>query len=42
MQPKQKIFQTSFYDHIIRNESDYIEVWEYIENNPYKFIENSR
>ena len=42
MQPKQKIFQTSFYDHIIRNESDYIEVWEYIENNPCNFTENSR
>ena len=27
------VFQTSFYDHIIRGEEDYKKVWEYIENN---------
>ena len=30
------IFQRSYYDHIIRNQEDYNEVWEYIENNPQK------
>ena len=28
------IFQRSYHDHIIRNEADYLRIWEYIENNP--------
>ncbi len=32
-----KMFQTSFFDHAIRNEQDYREVWQYIENNPLKY-----
>ena len=32
------IFQRSYYDHIIRNQEDYNEVWEYIENNPQKWL----
>ena len=28
------IWQTSFYDHIIRNEEDYKTHWQYIEDNP--------
>ena len=28
------LFQRSFYDHIIRGEADYREIWEYIECNP--------
>ena len=31
------IWQKSFYDHGIRNQQDYDEIWEYIENNPLKF-----
>ncbi len=31
------IFQRSYYDHIIRNQEDYNEIWEYIENNPRKW-----
>ena len=31
------IFQRSFYDHVIRNDQDYREIWEYIENNPMKW-----
>ena len=34
---KQKIFQTSFHDHIIRGEKDYKEIWEYIDTNPIKW-----
>ena len=34
------IWQKSFYDHIIRNEKDYKEVWDYIENNPAKWLED--
>ena len=32
------IFQRSYYDHVIRNQQDYNEVWEYIENNPAKWL----
>ena len=30
------IWQRSYYDHIIRNQQDYNEIWEYIDNNPKK------
>ncbi len=29
-----KLWQSSFYDHIIRNEKDYLKIWQYIESNP--------
>lgn len=32
------VWQKLFYDHIIRNEADYNEKWEYIQNNPLKYI----
>lgn len=32
------IWQKGFYDHIIRNQEDYNEIWEYIENNPKKWL----
>ncbi len=35
-----KIFQRSFYDHIIRGELDYMKIWEYIDNNPAKWKED--
>ena len=31
------VFQRSYYDHVIRNQQDYNEIWEYIENNPGKW-----
>jgi len=31
------IWQRSYHDHIIRNDHDYLERWEYIENNPLKW-----
>ncbi len=34
------IWQKSFYDHIIRDEEDYLTKAEYIENNPSKWIED--
>ena len=33
------IFQASFYDHVIRDESDYVKKYNYIENNPANRIE---
>ena len=34
--PGEKIFQRSY--HVIRNQQDYNEVWEYIDNNPRKWM----
>ena len=33
----ESIFQRSYYDHVIRNQQDYDEIWQYIENNPRKW-----
>ncbi len=33
----ENIWQSRYYDHVIRNQQDYNEVWEYIENNPRKW-----
>ena len=34
------VWQKSFYEHTIRNRQDYDEIWEYIENNPAKYMLN--
>ncbi len=34
------MWQKSFYDHVIRNEEDYLQVWQYIEENPLKWRED--
>ncbi len=34
------IWQSRSYDHIIRSQSDYDDVWTYIENNPAKWAED--
>ena len=33
-----KLWQKSYYDHVIRNEHDYNETWDYIEYNPINWI----
>ena len=38
----EKLFQRSYYDHVIRNQRDYDEIWEYIENNPRKWVTQNR
>lgn len=35
--PNRIVWQRSYHDHIIRNEKQYIKIWEYIENNPLKW-----
>ena len=35
-----KIWQTSFHDHIIRDEKDYLKIWNYIDTNPQKWEED--
>ena len=32
-----KIWQRNYYEHIIRNEKEYLEILKYIEENPYKW-----
>ena len=34
------LWQRSYHEHVIRNETDYCEIWEYIENNPAKWVED--
>ena len=37
--PGRKIFQTSFYESVLRNETAYQECWRYIDGNPGKWME---
>lgn len=39
--PIDKLFQRSYYDHIIRDAYDYQVKWEYIEKNPAKWCEDA-
>ena len=34
----QRLLQRSYYDHVIRNQQDYDEIWQYIENNPKSWL----
>ena len=38
--PAIKVWQTSFYDHVIRNQADYLRIWQYIDTNPLKWEED--
>ena len=38
--PGIKLWQRSFHDHIIRNDEDFLRIWEYIETNPIKWHED--
>ena len=38
--PGKSVWQRGYHDHIIRGDSDFQKVWEYIENNPGKWIED--
>ena len=31
------IFQRSYHDHVIRNDADYLKIWQYIDDNPTKW-----
>jgi len=33
----ENIFQRSYHDHIIRNQADYLKIWQYIDTNPLKW-----
>ena len=40
IKPNIKIWQTTFHDHIIRGEEDYLKIWNYIDTNPQKWKED--
>ena len=35
-----KIWQFRYHDHIIRNEDEYLKIWQYIDENPLKWAED--
>ena len=35
-----KLWQRGFYEHVIRNERDYREIWDYIDGNPARWAED--
>lgn len=34
------VWQRSYYDHVIRNEREYLQVWQYIDDNPAQWAED--
>ncbi len=40
MHSEKPIWQRSFHDHIIRDEKDYLKIWNYIDENPLKWNED--
>jgi hypothetical protein len=34
------VWQKGFYDHVIRGKQDYLEIWNYIDGNPYRWQED--
>jgi len=34
------LWQRSYYDHIIRNEEEYLRIWQYIDENPAHWAED--
>ena len=34
------LWQRSFYEHVVRNEPDYREIWDYIDQNPARWAED--
>lgn len=36
----ENVFHRSYYDHIIRDEKDYLRIWDYIDTNPAKWADD--
>ena len=36
----QNLWQRGYHDHIVRNDADYLRIWQYIETNPAKWAED--
>ena len=37
---RRPVWQSRYFDHVIRNEQDYLRIWEYIHNNADKWMED--
>ena len=35
-----RVWQKGFYDHVVRSDADFINIWQYIEGNPSKWAED--
>ena len=35
-----RIWQKGFYDHVVRSDSEFLSIWQYIEGNPSKWAED--
>jgi len=35
-----RVWQRGFYEHVIRNDRDYLEIWNYIDQNPARWAED--
>lgn len=38
--PELIVWQRSYHEHVIRNEEDYRQIWEYIDTNPARWAED--
>ncbi len=38
--PDIQVWQTSFHDHVVRNQADYERIWLYIEANPARWMDD--
>ena len=36
--PELQLWQRGYYEHVIRNEKDHLEICEYMENNPARWV----
>ena len=36
----ENVWQHSYHDHIVRNDADYLRIWNYMETNPAKWRED--
>ncbi len=34
------VWQRNYYDHVIRTEQDYLDIWQYIDTNPQKWADD--
>ena len=37
---QEKIWQRGYYEHVVRNEQDYLDIWQYIDQNPARWAED--
>ena len=38
--PQKAVWQRGYHDHVIRTESDYLRIWQYVDENPARWAED--